>query len=59
MKRNLFAEITEGVDALQEARQGKRTLLTVEMKAETVTTIAEGGVSIPQWTGMRPGTLDR
>ena len=26
MKRNLFAELSEGFDALAEARQGKRTL---------------------------------
>jgi putative transcriptional regulator len=28
VKRNLFAELTEGFDALKEARQGKRTLRT-------------------------------
>ena len=28
MKRNLFAEIAEGFDALAEQRQGKRTLRT-------------------------------
>jgi putative transcriptional regulator len=27
-KRNLFAELTEGVEALAQARQGKRTLRT-------------------------------
>ncbi len=31
MKRNLFAELAEGFDALAEARQGKRTLRTVEV----------------------------
>jgi putative transcriptional regulator len=39
-KRNLFAELTEGVEALAKARQGKRTLRThaVEFKpAPTVT----------------------
>ena len=33
MKRNLFAELTEGFEALSEARQGKRTLRTVDMGA--------------------------
>lgn len=32
MKRNLFAELAEGFDALAEARQGKRTLRTVEVE---------------------------
>jgi len=39
-KRNLFAELTEGMNALADARQGKRTLRThaVEFKpAPTVT----------------------
>lgn len=31
-KRNLFAEIAEGFDALAEARAGKRTLRTHEVK---------------------------
>jgi putative transcriptional regulator len=30
-KRNLFAELTEGVTALAESRQGKRTLRTHEV----------------------------
>lgn len=35
-KRDLFAELTEGFDALAEARTGKRTLRTheVELKPE-------------------------
>ncbi|HET6980209.1 MAG TPA: hypothetical protein VFI24_28000 [Pyrinomonadaceae bacterium] len=40
VKRNLFAELTEGMDALADARQGKRTLRThaIEFKpAPTVT----------------------
>jgi putative transcriptional regulator len=40
MKRNLFAELTEGFDALKAEREGKRTLRThaVEKKpAPTVT----------------------
>lgn len=39
-KRDLFAELTEGMDALADARQGKRTLRThsIEFKpAPTVT----------------------
>ena len=32
-KRNLYAELMEGVHALAEAREGKVTLRTVEMKA--------------------------
>jgi len=32
-KRNLFAEITEGLDALQAQRQGKRTLRTTVLQA--------------------------
>ncbi|MDR0673060.1 MAG: transcriptional regulator [Zoogloeaceae bacterium] len=31
-KRNLFAEIAEGLDALSDARVGKRTLRTHEVK---------------------------
>ena len=31
-KRNLFAELTEGFDALAAARKGKRTLRTTEVK---------------------------
>jgi len=30
-KRNLFAEITEGLDALAAARKGKKTLRTTEL----------------------------
>jgi putative transcriptional regulator len=33
MKRKLFAEIAEGVDALAAQRTGKRTLRTVEIEA--------------------------
>ena len=31
-KRNLFAEITEGFDALAAARKGKKTLRTTEVE---------------------------
>jgi putative transcriptional regulator len=43
MPRNLFAEITEGFDALAEERAGKRTLRThdIEAKAATEVTAAE------------------
>ena len=42
-KRNLFAEITEGFEALAEARTGKLTMRThvVEMKAAPEVTAAE------------------
>jgi putative transcriptional regulator len=33
-KRDLFAELTEGFDALAEQRAGKRTLLTYTVKAK-------------------------
>jgi putative transcriptional regulator len=31
-ERNLFAEMTEGFDALAAAREGKKTLLTTEVE---------------------------
>ena len=34
MKRNLFAEISEGFDALAKQRLGKTTLRTVEVVAK-------------------------
>jgi putative transcriptional regulator len=34
MKRNLFAEISEGFDALAKQRLGKTTLRTVEVEAK-------------------------
>ena len=34
MKRSLVAEISEGFDALEEQRAGKRTLRTVELVAK-------------------------
>ena len=42
-KRNLFAEISEGFDALDDARAGKRTLRThkVEMKPAPEVSAAE------------------
>lgn len=33
-KRNLFAELTEGFDALADARAGKQTLRTHEVQAD-------------------------
>lgn len=33
-KRNLFAELSEGLDALSEAHSGKRTLRTVEVGSQ-------------------------
>jgi putative transcriptional regulator len=35
-KRNLFAALTEGFNALAAARKGKRTLLTTEVKKPVV-----------------------
>ena len=35
-KRNLFAELSEGFEALAEAREGKRTLRTHKVVAKTV-----------------------
>jgi putative transcriptional regulator len=34
MKRNLFAELTEGFDALGKQRQGKMTLRTTEVESK-------------------------
>lgn len=39
-KRNLFAEIAEGFDALTEARAGKRTLRTHEVEAQPAPEVA-------------------
>jgi len=38
-KRDLFAELSEGIDALAEARRGKRTLRTHSMKSKPVPTV--------------------
>ena len=35
-KRNLFAELTEGFDALAAARKGKKTLRTAEVELKPV-----------------------
>ncbi len=35
-KRNLFAELVEGFDALAEERTGKRTLRTHKLEAQAV-----------------------
>ncbi|MFZ5579446.1 MAG: hypothetical protein ACOZAQ_03140 [Pseudomonadota bacterium] len=43
MRRNLFAELAEGFDALAEARQGKRTLRTVEVVAAPVADVTAEG----------------
>ena len=40
MKRNLFAELTEGFEALSEARQGKRTLRTHEVTLAPVASVS-------------------
>ncbi|MEW6764911.1 MAG: helix-turn-helix domain-containing protein [Pseudomonadota bacterium] len=44
MKRNLFAELAEGFDALAEARQGKRTLRTVGVEAAPVAEVTAGEI---------------
>ena len=38
-KRDLFAELSEGIDALADARQGKRTLRTHSMEFKPAPTI--------------------
>jgi putative transcriptional regulator len=38
-KRDLFAELTEGMDALADARQGKRTLRTHSMEFKPAPTL--------------------
>jgi len=40
MKRNLFAEISEGFDALAEHRLGKTTLRTVEVESKPAPAIS-------------------
>ena len=39
MKRNLFAELTEGFDALKAERKGKRTLRTHAIEKKPVPTV--------------------
>jgi len=39
-KRNLFAEMTEGFDALAAARQGKKTLRTTEVELKPVVEVS-------------------
>jgi hypothetical protein len=51
MKRNLFAELSEGFDALAEARQGKRTLRIVEAEAAPVGDVTPHDIT--------PDTVDR
>ncbi|WP_454732261.1 MULTISPECIES: helix-turn-helix domain-containing protein [Cupriavidus] len=41
-KRNLFAEITEGLDALSDARTGKQTLRTHEVEMKPAPEITAG-----------------
>lgn len=38
-KRNLFAELTEGIEALADARQGKRTLRTHSIEFKPAPTL--------------------
>ena len=38
-KRNLFAELTEGVEALADERQGKQTLGTAHAELRSVPTV--------------------
>ena len=40
MKRNLFAELSEGFEALEEARQGKRPLRTHEVTLAPVVSVS-------------------
>lgn len=39
VKRNLFAELSEGMEALADARQGKRTLRTHSMEFKSAPTL--------------------
>ena len=39
-KRNLFAEMTEGLDALAAARKGKKTLRTTEVTLKPVVEVS-------------------
>lgn len=39
-KRNLFAELTEGFDALASARKGKKTLRTTEVELKPAVEIS-------------------
>jgi putative transcriptional regulator len=39
MKRKLFAELTEGFDALKAEREGKRTLRTHAVESKLVPTV--------------------
>ncbi|MBI5898993.1 MAG: transcriptional regulator [Rhodocyclales bacterium] len=41
-KRNLFAEIAEGFDALAEERAGKRTLRTYEVESKPAPEVSAG-----------------
>jgi len=44
-KRNLFSELMEGFDALEEARAGKRTLKTVKAEYKPAPKITAGEVT--------------
>ena len=48
-KRNLFAELTEGFDALAAARKGKKTLRSteVELKPAVQVSATDHGASTP------------
>jgi putative transcriptional regulator len=39
-KRDVFAELTEGFDALQQQREGKRTLRTVTLESKPAPTLS-------------------
>jgi putative transcriptional regulator len=43
-KRDLFADLMEGFDALEEARQGKRTLRTTEVEDKPAPAMTPGDV---------------
>ena len=44
-KRNLFAEMTEGFDALAAARKGKKTLRTTEVELKPVVEVSAEDLS--------------
>lgn len=47
-KRNLFAELTEGFDALACARKGKKTLRTTEVELKPSVEVSADGTRNPR-----------
>lgn len=53
-KRNLFLEITEGLEALTAEREGKRTLRT-----HTVNALPAPDISVEELVEKHPDTVER